>query len=116
MSAARRKGTTWETAIVTLLRACGWRHVERRALAGARDRGDIAGIPGVVIEAKAAKEIRLAEWMRELEVEVANDNADLGFVWIKKRGRTSAWDGYIVMTPRDVIALLTASGYGPGGQ
>jgi len=50
MSAARAKGTAWETAIVGYLRGRGAPHAERRALNGSNDRGDIAGIPGLVIE------------------------------------------------------------------
>lgn len=49
MSASKRKGTSWESAIVQFLKENGVAHAERRALAGNADRGDIAGIPGVVI-------------------------------------------------------------------
>jgi hypothetical protein len=111
VSASRRKGTAWESAIVDHLRAEGWPHVERRALGGSKDRGDIAGIPGVVIEAKAAQRIELAAWMDELAAEVVNDTADLGVLWVKRKGRASAGDGYIVMRPAHLIALLNQVGY-----
>ena len=77
MSASRRKGTAWESAIVDAIVADGhWPHVERRALAGANDKGDIAGIPLVVIEAKAAKTWRVGEWLAEVAAETVNADAD----------------------------------------
>ena len=48
MSASKSKGTAWETAIVRFLKDRGWPNAERRALGGANDRGDIAGVVGVV--------------------------------------------------------------------
>jgi hypothetical protein len=47
VSKSRAKGTSWESAIVTYLIEQGWPHAERRALAGALDKGDITGLPGV---------------------------------------------------------------------
>lgn len=111
MSAARRKGTAWETMIVDYLRGHGRPHVERRALNGANDRGDIAGIPSVVIEAKNAKAIDLAGWVDEAQLEAANDAADVGVVWIKRRRHLSPGNGYVVMTGDDFIHLLNQAGY-----
>lgn len=113
MSRSRRLGTLWESAIVTFLKAMGAVHVERRALNGAKDRGDIAGIPGIVIEAKNAGRIELAKWMDEAEAERINDGADFGVVWAKKRGRASAGDGYVVMSGAAFTSLLRAAGYIP---
>lgn len=111
MSKSRAKGTAWESTIVDYLRANGAPHAERRALAGAKDRGDIAGIPGVVIEAKSAAKIELAAWLDEAEAERVNDGADLAVVWIKRRGKTCAGDGYVTMTGATLIRLLRAAGY-----
>lgn len=115
MSASRAKGTSWESAIVTYLRASGVPHAERRALNGAKDRGDVAGLPGVVIEAKNAKTVTLGAWVDEAETERANDNADVGIVWFKRRGKTSAGDGYVTMTGATLVRLLAAAGYIAGG-
>lgn len=111
MNAAKRKGTAWESAVVAFLREHGWPHAERRALSGARDRGDVAGLPGVVIEAKAAKALDLAGWAAEAEVERVNDGADLAAVWVKRRGKASAGDGYVVLTGAAFAALLAEAGY-----
>lgn len=107
MSAARAKGTRWESAIVTYLNEQGFVMAERRALAGALDKGDITGIPGVVIEAKNTKTIPLAQFLDEAHAEARNANADVGVAWIKRRGRGSPADGYVLMDGETFIELLT---------
>lgn len=111
MSATRRRGTTWESTIVDYLRTHGAPHAERRALNGAKDRGDIAGLPGVVIEAKAAARAELAAWLDEAEVERRNDRADIGLVWFKRRGKGSPGAAYVLMSGDTLIRLLSAAGY-----
>lgn len=110
---SKAKGTSWESAIVDFLRSYGWPHVERRTLNGAADRGDIAGIPGVVIEAKSVKTITLGAFVDEAGKERANDRADLGVAWIKRRGKTSAEHGYVVMDGAQFAWLLRQAGYHP---
>ncbi|GAB7039723.1 MULTISPECIES: hypothetical protein [Catenuloplanes] len=106
-----RKGTAWETAIVRFLNDNGVPHAERRAKNGMKDRGDIAGIPGVVIEAKNERAIALASYLAEAEAERINDGADLGVAWVKRRGKSSPGDGYVVMTGATLVQLLAAAGY-----
>lgn len=97
MSRNKAAGTRWESSIVEYLRDPGWPHAERRAPSGARDRGDIAGLPGVVIEAKACRAVDLAGWLDEATVEQANAAVNVGAVWVKRRGRTNPGAGYVVM-------------------
>ncbi|MEO3922991.1 hypothetical protein ABGB07_03795 [Micromonosporaceae bacterium B7E4] len=111
MNRSKRIGTAWETAIVDYLRAVGVPHAERRALGGTHDRGDVAGIPGVVIEAKNEKTITLAAYLDEAEQERLNDGADVGVAWIKRRGKTSPAAGYVLMDGATLIRLLAAAGY-----
>lgn len=111
MSRSKAKGTAWETAIVTYLHKCGWPTVERRALQGNQDRGDIAGIPGVVIEAKNTARVELGRWLTEAHQERNRDQALIGAVWFKRRGRTSAGDGYVLMDGETFVRLLTEAGY-----
>lgn len=108
---SRAKGTQWETAIVAFLRDHGWPYAERRALSGNLDRGDIAGLPAVVVEAKNAKTINLAGWLDEATVERDNDHADLGAVWIKRRGRLDPGRAYVVVDGDTFVQLLKAAGY-----
>jgi Holliday junction resolvase len=111
MSRSRAKGTTWETAIVNFLRDHGAPHAERRALGGTKDRGDIAGVPGVVFEAKNAAKAELGVWLAEAEAERVNDRAELAVVWHKRRGKASAGDGYVTMDGATLVRLLAAAGY-----
>ena len=111
MSAAKQRGTSWESEIVKFLQASGVPHAERRALAGSKDRGDIAGLPGVVIEAKSAARVTLSDWWKEAEEEKANDNAHVGVVWFKRRGKTSAAHGYVLMDGQTLVQLLREAGY-----
>jgi hypothetical protein len=50
MNKSKIKGTAYETAVVRHLNDNGFPYAERRALAGNLDKGDIAGIPSVVME------------------------------------------------------------------
>ena len=111
MSRSRAKGTAWESAIVDYLRTRGAPHAERRASNGVNDRGDIAGIPAVVIEAKSAARVELAGWLDEAEHERDNDHADLGVVWFKRRGKTSPGDGFVLMSGAALVQLLADAGY-----
>lgn len=112
MSAARAKGTRWESALVDFLARHGFPHVERRALHGTNDRGDIAGIPGVVIEAKNQNRHSWAEWLDEAAQEADNAHADVGVVWAKRRGHTDPGKGYVVLDGRTFVWLLRSAGYG----
>lgn len=116
MTRSGKIGTAWESKIVEALIEGGWPYVERRRLSGNKDRGDIAGIPGIVIEAKAAKTFTLAGWLDEAHTERDNDDADLGFVWFKRRGKASAADGFVLMDGHTVMMLLTAAGYGGSAE
>lgn len=115
MSASKDKGRRWETAIVTFLRDNGVPHAERRIAGDTKDRGDIAGLPGVVIEAKNAARLELASWVDEAEVERGHDRADVAVVWHHRKGRGSAGEGYVTMTGATLVALLRAAGYIAGG-
>jgi hypothetical protein len=105
------KGTSAETAVVNWLVSKGRKHVERRALAGLLDRGDIAGIPSVVIEVKNCKAISLSAWLKELEVEMINDKAETGVVIHKKSGTQDVGKWYATMPVSIWYALLNDAGY-----
>lgn len=110
MSRSRAKGTSWESAWVAYLRDNGVLHAERRALAGNVDRGDIAGIPGIVLECKSGA-FHLAEWLAEAEQERINDRADFGIVLAKRAGKASPADGYAILSGAALVQLLRAAGY-----
>ena len=89
-ASAKQAGTRWESAL---------------------DKGDITGIPGVVIEAKDVAKISLAEFLREAQVEAENAGALVGAAWIKRRGKASPADAYVVMDGETFTHLLKEAGY-----
>jgi hypothetical protein len=110
VSASRARGTGWESAIVTYLQARGWPNAERRALRGAHDRGDIAGLVGICIEAKRAARVELAGWLDEAHTQ-ARHRDDIGVVWFHRRGRSSPSDGFVLMDGAAFVDLLIEAGY-----
>jgi Holliday junction resolvase len=108
VSANRQKGTAAETAFVKCLQEAGFIHAERRAGNGRNDRGDVTGIPGLVIEVKCHKTIDLADWVDEMLAEKANADAEVGAVTHKRRGKANPLDWYVTMTGADFLVLLRA--------
>lgn len=91
MSRQKQKGTAFESAIVEYLKdkLCD-DTIERRALNGTCDRGDISGVTfcghRMVLECKNENRMRLADYVQEAETEAHNDNAFYYAVIHKKRG------------------------------
>lgn len=102
--AAKAKGRTWENDVVDLFRAAGFSNAERRRQRGIRDAGDIAGIPGLVVECKNERKITLSLYLDELLSEVAEAPEDWGVVALKRRGK-SVNEGYAVMRLEDFARL-----------
>lgn len=94
MSKSKQKGTLAETAVADYLRQT-FPTVERRALSGVNDKGDISNVPDCVVEVKNQKTYKIQEWMRETEIERQNAEADLGVLVIKPNGvgvsKVSQW-------------------------
>jgi hypothetical protein len=101
---SKAKGTAAETAVVNYLGDHGIA-CERRALNGTQDRGDVAGISGVVLEVKNCAKTELAGWVDELRVEMRNDGAHVGAVVHKRRGKSSPGEWFCTM-PFDVFVRL----------
>jgi len=111
MSKSKQKGTSAETAVVNWLKEQGRKYVERRSLNGTNDRGDISGIPCVVIEVKNCAKMELSQWVSELQVEIANDKAETGTVIHKKRGTTNVGEWYATMPVSIWYELIKGAGY-----
>ncbi|GIE46383.1 hypothetical protein [Actinoplanes lobatus] len=105
MSASKAKGTRWESLIVRYLIEQGFPAIERRALNGSSDKGDIAGLP-VVVEAKNCRTTALAAWVDEATVEARNAGVEVGVVWHHRRGKASPGDGFVTMSGAAFVELL----------
>ena len=69
------------------------------------DRGDVSGIPGVVIEVKNTKKVDLAGWQDETLAEQANAHASVAFCVFPRRSHHIG-KAYVTMTFDQVIALI----------
>jgi predicted lipoprotein len=103
---SKRKGTTWESAVVAYLQDHGQPYAERRALTGNADKGDITGIPGVMIECKAEKTVTLGAYADEVKVETANAHASIGVAVVKRRNRGPD-AAYVVMTLEQFVGMIS---------
>ncbi len=112
-ASARAAGTRHETAVATYLAEHVDDRIERRTKTGAKDRGDISGVRHmggrVVIECKDTSRVEIGTWLTETEVERGNDDAVAGLVIAKRRGRGDPGDQIVLMTLRDLVALLTGT-------
>lgn len=106
MSRERAKGTAWETACVEYLRTA-FPHARRTGSAD-YGAGDIHVAPGVVIECKSVQRIDLAAIVDQAEAAGQRNAADLACAWIKRRGKGSPGDGYVVMSGAQLLWLLNA--------
>lgn len=117
MNRSKTKGTAAESAVVTYLQSRGWPHAERRALAGGKDKGDVAGIYGiagtVVVEVKSCKTVAVPAWLREAAEEQNNAGAAVSAVVSKPRGigDTRVGDWHVHMTVKQLCDLLEQAGY-----
>ena len=111
-------GTAGETAVVRFLRDNSFPNVERRALHGAVDLGDITGTPGLVWEVKAgeaaktASDNQIAAWLDETEVERVNANAAFGFLIVARRQK-NVRDWWAVMFADALADLCGAASINP---
>lgn len=107
MSKAKQKGTAAETAFVNWIRqqSPDFADVERRATNGIKDRGDIAGIARTVIEIKSGTKLCIPEWLKELDQEIINADALVGYLVIKPKGigASNVQDWWIIQRVGDVF-------------
>ena len=113
MSKSKQKGTLAETAVADYLKQT-FPAVERRALSGTQDKGDLANVPNCVVEVKNQRTYKIQEWMRETEIERLNAGVDLGVLVIKPNGvgvsRVKDWFAVISLeTIRRIIEELESA-------
>ena len=106
MSKERAKGTAWETACVDYLRP--YFPTVKRTGSANFGAGDIELHPSYIIECKSVARIDLAAIVDQAEAAAARNAADFACAWIKRRGKTSPADGYVVMSGAQLLWLLNA--------
>jgi len=114
MSKAKQKGTSAETAFVKNAQVKAmFPDVERRALTGALDQGDIAGCGNLVFEIKNQKTYSIPAWLKETTAETINAGAEFGFLIVKPNGvgLDSVGDWWMIQRVSDGLDLLRTAGY-----
>lgn len=113
---SKAKGTAFETDIVDYLKAMGLK-ARRLAMAGSNDIGDIEvvapnGIDHFIIEAKNVKEMDLAGWVRQSQVEAYNfgQAEDLLYdafpVVVHKRRMKGVSEAYVTLPLHTMVRLM----------
>ena len=106
MNTPRRKGFAFGAQVVGFLQKHGVPQAERRVMGGSRDRGDMAGVPGWVLELKATKALDLASALSEAQREAGNAGVSR-YAAILKRRQHGVADSYVVI-PLHLFAGLVA--------
>jgi len=104
----KQRGHETETAVATYLRGHGWPHAE--PVGAGRQGADITGTPGLAIEVKARRDLKLTAWLKQA-------GKGLG-AWPMVVHRPDGYgpekvaDWPVTMRLADVVAMLRQAGYG----
>ena len=102
---SKRKGSQFESDVVAYLAEHGFPLAERRVTRGAKDAGDIAGVPGWCLELKATKQLNLASAIDEARLEAKNARAE-HFAAIVKRPRKPISEAYVVVPLAEFLEVM----------
>lgn len=110
-ASAKAAGSRFERLIADYLAVHVSDVIDRRVKTGSADKGDIGGVrvhgQRVAVECKDVAKMNLAGWVTEASTERVNDDALVGVVVHKRRGKGDAGDQYVTLTVDDLVALLT---------
>lgn len=112
-ASAKKAGSSFERLIADYLAGQIDDRIDRRVKRGTADRGDIGGVRAtgggrVVIECKDyGGQIKAGPWLAEAETERGHDDAIAAAVVAKRRGTADPGAQIVLMTVRDLVALLT---------
>lgn len=109
---AKTAGARFERQIADHLDAHLPGRIDKQPRAGAKDKGDIAGVTTasgrpIAIECKNATRTQLAVWIHEAHTEADNLGAAAGIIIHKRHGRTAPDCQWVTMTVADLTAILT---------
>ena len=110
-ASAKAAGSRFERLVADYLAEHVSEFVDRRVKTGAEDKGDIGGVRAhgqrVAVECKDVAKMNLSGWVSEAETERLNDDALVGVVVHKRRGKGNPGDQYVTLTLDGLAALLT---------
>lgn len=110
----KRRGDTYERAVLQHVQHAGHPDAERTRAGYARDWGDIHLDPtrAVVVQCKNHARWALPEWLTQLAEQVRDAGARHGVLVIKRRGTGQVGRHYAVLEFGDYLDLLADAGYG----
>jgi len=98
MNPAKRRGTAWESAVVTFFRSRGI-HAYRPAQSGAQDVGDVHGVSPVILQCKDVAS--LAQGLGDGTAGARRQAVAAGERWgvavLKRRGKSTG-EAYVAMS------------------
>jgi hypothetical protein len=118
-SANKRKGDLFNRQIIKHLIAEGITDAHRYQDGYHLDRGDVAGIPGIVIQAKNVVQVKWSNWFLNVRLQQVHAASPIGILALKRQGRSdpaeatailermSWWDLRGGRTPAKQLALGT---------
>lgn len=108
---SKARGTRWESDCERSAKAW-WPWIERRALQGADDKGDLFH-PTATFQCKDNPKEHISDvgMLREVDQQMANAGTDLGFVWRKTRGKSDPLEGVCLIRPAILFELMRKAGY-----
>lgn len=112
-ASAKKAGASFERSVADYLATeLDDDRIDRRVKTGAQDKGDIAGLRTirggrVVVECKNyGGQFNVTPWLKEAEIERANDSAAFGVVVAKRRGTTDPGEQVVFMTLETFARLV----------
>ena len=110
MSQSRKhRGYATQRIVAEYLQANGWEHA--LPVGAGRDGSDITGITGLDIEIKSRTRLDLSGTMRQMKERTDNGEIGVGVLRLNGQGEKSVDDFVCVLTLKDLVYLLKASGY-----
>ena len=110
MSQSRKhRGYATQRIVADYLQANGWEHA--LPVGAGRDGSDITGIDGLDIEIKSRTRLDLSGTMRQMKERLNNGEIGVGILRLNGQGEKSVDDFVCVLTLKDLVYLLKASGY-----
>lgn len=100
----KARGTRFESAVVDYLTSVG---IPARRLppAGARDKGDLDGVPAFAVECKDEATLRFSAYVDQANVEAHHAGKEFGVAVVKRRGKGAA-QAYAVMDLATLAAVV----------
>ena len=103
---SKTRGTETERMVVCYLQENGFPRAERRALAGAYDKGDVTGIEGACIEVKGDRSNKISAWKAETIAEAANAKARMYLLVVRIDYKpVERWEAHIPWNLLDSSAM-----------